>query len=104
MIQPHKHITVLSNLTGTAAPADKWMEPHGCLQTVMDTPAPGFIRLIMLGGEGLQVRHADRLVAIPTALLLALVESVDPGMKPPTPKALEELNKNNAELLAASAA
>jgi len=103
MIKPHKHITVLSTLTGTAAPAAKWLEPHGCLQTVMDTPAPGFIRLIMLGGEGVQIRHADRLVAIPTALILALAESVDPGLKPPTPEALTELAQANAPLVPAVA-
>ena len=98
-MNPHKHITVVSTLTGSAAKADKWFEPHGCLQTVIDSPAPGFVRLILLGGEGLQVRHADRLFVIPKDVLLALAENLDPGFKPPSAADLEAAEANNKALL-----
>lgn len=98
-----KITTVLNELTGSGAPA-KWFEPHGCLQTVLDMPAPGFIRHIKLGSEGLQISHGHHLVVIPKDLLLALAESVDPTLRPPGAKELETLAAQNESLVPKPAA
>jgi hypothetical protein len=103
MIQ-HKHITVVSKLTATAGRAEKWFEPHGCLQTVIDTPAPGFILQILLGAEGLQIRHSDRMVVIPRDVLLALGEALDPGLTPPAAAEVAKLAEDNSKLLPPGAA
>ena len=86
MINRPTKITVATSLTGKGAEDPKFFEPHGCLQTVMDSPAPGMVRFLMLGSEGLQIRHADHLVVIPKELLLTLAEKLDPAMVPPAPQ------------------
>jgi hypothetical protein len=94
-----KYITVVKTLTGTGALADEWREPHGCLQSVIDSPAPGFIRQILLGAEGLQIRHGEHQVCIPKALLLKLGESVQPAIKPPTPAFVQKAIAQNTPLV-----
>jgi len=96
-----KHITVLKSLDGQGEAAEKWFEPHGCLQSVVDSPAPGFIRLVMLGAEGLQIRHHEHLVTIPLALLLRLSEQVQPALRPPTNNEIAADMAANSQLLPA---
>jgi len=96
---PAKNITVIKTISATGAKAAAWYEPHGSLQSVVDSPAPGFIRNVMLGAEGLQIRHADHLVCLPLALILAMAEQVQPALKPPTPATVEKMAATNAPLV-----
>jgi hypothetical protein len=98
MIQ-FKNILVLNSLSGAAAEDPKFFEPHGTLQAVVDMPAPGFVRHILLGSEGLQVRHNDQLIVIPRQLLLKLAEQLNPAFCPPAPDVLAAQAAANAGLI-----
>jgi hypothetical protein len=101
---PPKKITVITALEGKSEIRPVWSEPHGCLQTVMDSPAPGFIRQIMLGAEGLQIRHHENWVVIPKDVLLALAEQHDPAIVPPQAADLQADAKANVAAFAANLA
>lgn len=89
---------VVKELTAQAG-LSNWFEPHGCLQSVVDMPAPGFVRQLMLGSSGLQIRHADRAVCIPAEVLFKLAEQLDPAFIPPTADQLKKLAENNQRLV-----
>lgn len=79
---------ILTQLSATSTDGT-FTESRGILQSVQDEPKPGFFRLVSLGGDGVQIRHADKVVAIPLSELLTLVQTHEPGLIPPPSTNLE---------------
>src|SRR5262249_26966355 len=75
-----KIMKVFRSLSGVAEEGTL-NEPHASRSSVLDEPRTGVFRHVELGAAGVVVRQGPAIVAIPMAVLIALCQEAEPGLR-----------------------